>query len=201
MPKLISEGICMCFYKAIIQSMFKHVASGNGSLVSILQSYFQIFNVKHIDWSLAELIWTTKNCRISSVSVSLDKLYELRNFTNTNRRNCPKRSFFNSTNRQTRVKNIFRKVAFLLNTVGQKSKYGCHPPFHPPPHFLSPFFTNFVSHPPKINELDTVVTITPVLRPWHPLKIWNMHKVPLRFVFGLLFSLLSTAYSQFQSSY
>ena len=43
------EGICMCFNKAIIQSMFKHVASENGPLVSILQSYSQIFIVKHID--------------------------------------------------------------------------------------------------------------------------------------------------------
>ena len=44
------EGICMCFYKAIIQSMFKHVASENAQLVLILQSYSQIFVVlKHID--------------------------------------------------------------------------------------------------------------------------------------------------------
>ena len=27
------EGICMCFYKAIVQSMFKHVVSENGPLV------------------------------------------------------------------------------------------------------------------------------------------------------------------------
>ena len=27
------EGICMCFYKAIVQSMFKHVASENAPLV------------------------------------------------------------------------------------------------------------------------------------------------------------------------
>ena len=44
------EGICMYFYKAIVQSMFKHVASENGPLVLILQSYSQIFIVsKHID--------------------------------------------------------------------------------------------------------------------------------------------------------
>ena len=49
MPKLMSEGICICFNKAIVQSMFKHVASGNGSLVLILQSRSQIFIVKHID--------------------------------------------------------------------------------------------------------------------------------------------------------
>ena len=35
--------------KAIVQSMFKHVASRNGSLVLILQTYSQIFIVKHID--------------------------------------------------------------------------------------------------------------------------------------------------------
>ena len=39
------EGICMCFYKAIVQSMFKHVASVNGPLVLKLQSYSQIFIV------------------------------------------------------------------------------------------------------------------------------------------------------------
>ena len=44
----MSEGICMCFDMAIVQSMFKHVASENGPLVLILQNYFQIFIVKHI---------------------------------------------------------------------------------------------------------------------------------------------------------
>ena len=49
-PKLMLEGICMCFYKAIVQSMFKHVASENGPLVLILQSYSQIFiALKYID--------------------------------------------------------------------------------------------------------------------------------------------------------
>ena len=43
----MSEGICMCFNKAIVQSMFKHVASG--PLVLMLQTYSQIFIVKHID--------------------------------------------------------------------------------------------------------------------------------------------------------
>ena len=52
----------MCFDKAIISSMFKHVASENDPLVLILQSYSQIFIVKHIDLNLVELIWTTKNC-------------------------------------------------------------------------------------------------------------------------------------------
>ena len=69
------EGICMCFYKAIVQSMFKHVASENGPLVLVLQSYSQIFIVlKHIGWNLVELIWTTKNCEISSVSGLVTKL-------------------------------------------------------------------------------------------------------------------------------
>ena len=44
------EGICMSLYKAIVQNMFKHVASENGPLVLIMQSYSQIFIVlKHID--------------------------------------------------------------------------------------------------------------------------------------------------------
>ena len=73
MPKFMSEGpgsegICMCFNKAIVQSMFKHVVSENGPLVLILQTYSQIFIVKRIDWNLVELIFTTKNCEISSVS-------------------------------------------------------------------------------------------------------------------------------------
>ena len=58
----------MCFNKAIVPRMFKHVASENGPLVVILQSYSQIFIVKHIDLNLVELTWTTKNCEISSVS-------------------------------------------------------------------------------------------------------------------------------------
>ena len=58
----------MCFNKAIVPSMFKHVASENGPLVLILQSYSQIFIVKHIDLNLVELTWTIENCEISSVS-------------------------------------------------------------------------------------------------------------------------------------
>ena len=73
MPKLMSEGICVCFNKAIVPSMFKHVASENGPLVSILQSYSQIFIAKHIDRDLVELIWTTKSCEISSVSGLMTK--------------------------------------------------------------------------------------------------------------------------------
>ena len=69
------EGICMCFYIAIVQNMFKHVASENGPLVLILQSYSQIFiPLKQIDWNLVELTWTTKNCEISSVSGLVTKL-------------------------------------------------------------------------------------------------------------------------------
>ena len=72
------EGICMCFYKAIVQSMFKHVSSENVPLVLILQSYSQLFIVlKHIDCNLVELIWTTKNCDISSVSGLLTKFLVL----------------------------------------------------------------------------------------------------------------------------
>ena len=67
MLKLMSERICICFNKAIVRRMFKHVASENGPLVLILQSYSQIFIVKHIDLNLVELIWTTKNCSVSGV--------------------------------------------------------------------------------------------------------------------------------------
>ena len=72
----MSEGTCMCFNKANVQSMFKHVASENGPLVLILQNYSQIFIVNHIDWNLVELIWTTKNCEISSVSGLVTKLLD-----------------------------------------------------------------------------------------------------------------------------
>ena len=44
------EGICMCFYKAIVQSMFKHVASEYAPLGLILQSYSQIFIVLKAHW-------------------------------------------------------------------------------------------------------------------------------------------------------
>ena len=64
----------MCFNKAIVQSMFKHVASENGPLVLLLQSYSQIFIVKPTDLNLVELIWTSKYCEISSVSGLVTKL-------------------------------------------------------------------------------------------------------------------------------
>ena len=71
MPKLMSEEICMCvlcFNKGITPITFKHVASENRPSVLILQSYSQIFIVKYIDLNLVELVCTTKNCEISSVS-------------------------------------------------------------------------------------------------------------------------------------
>ena len=73
----MSEGICMRFNKAIVQSMFKHVASGNGPLVLILQSRSQMFIVKHIDWNLVELIWTTTIYEMSSVYGLVTKLSDL----------------------------------------------------------------------------------------------------------------------------
>ena len=57
----------MCFNKAIVRNMFKHVAAENGPLVLILQSYSQIFIVKQIDQNLVELIWTTKSCSVSGL--------------------------------------------------------------------------------------------------------------------------------------
>ena len=57
----------MCLNKAIVRNMFKHVASENDPLVLILQSYSQIFIVKHIDLNLVELIWTTKSCSVSGL--------------------------------------------------------------------------------------------------------------------------------------
>ena len=63
----------LCFNRVIVPRTFKHVASENGPLVLILQSYPQIFYVKHIELNLVELIWTTKNCKISSVSSLLTK--------------------------------------------------------------------------------------------------------------------------------
>ena len=61
------------------------------------------------------------------------------------------------------VLKINRRVAFLLSTVGQKSQnmVVTHP--------ATPLF--FVTHPPKINELDTVVTTPLSSDPDHPLKI------------------------------
>ena len=60
--------VCVFVFIGIVPSTFKHVESENGPLVLILQSYSQIFIVKHIDLNLVELVCTTKNCEISSVS-------------------------------------------------------------------------------------------------------------------------------------
>ena len=58
-------------------------------------------------------------------------------------------------------KNICQKESgiFLSSTARQKNQniVVTHPST---PLFLSPFFKNFVTHPPKINELDTAVTAT-----------------------------------------
>ena len=100
----------MCFNKAIVQNMFKHVASDNGPLVLILQSNSQIFIVKHIDRNLVELIWTSKNSEISSVSGlvtalrPVKKFYQLPNFTNAKRKICPTCFFFNLINRHMCIK-------------------------------------------------------------------------------------------------
>ena len=40
-------------------------------------------------------------------------------------------------NRQTRVKSIQESCIFIEYSRTKKSKYGCHPPFHPPPIFCS----------------------------------------------------------------
>ena len=130
MPKLISEGICMCFNKTIVQSMLKHVISENGPLVLILRSYSQIFHYKSHRFKFAKSSRTdmdhqklrNKFCFWPGDKAfrPVKKFYELRNFKNTNRKVSPKCSFFNLMNRQTRVK---RKVAFFLSsTVGQKSQ-------------------------------------------------------------------------------
>ena len=47
-------------------------------------------------------------------------------------KNLPKCSFFNLINRHICIK-INKKVAFLIQySRTKKSKYCCHPPFHPP---------------------------------------------------------------------
>ena len=62
-------------------------------------------------------------------------------------------------------------MAFLSSRVGLKSQniVVTHPTA---PYFLSPLFKTFATHPPKINEFDTVVTPT-LTTP----KIWNVHSV------------------------
>ena len=82
-----------------------------------------------------------------------------------NRENCPKCSFFNSMNRQTRVK-INGKVAFLSSTAGYEVNILLSPTLLPPifcPHFfklLSPTLPKLVnlillSPPPLSSYPDT----------------------------------------------
>ena len=99
----------------------------------------------------------------------IKKFYELRNFTNMKRKDCPKCSFFNLVSRQMRVK-INKKVALFIEYSTDKKVKILLSPTLPTPMFLSPFI---VTHPPKINELVTFVTATPVLRHWHPPKVWT----------------------------
>ena len=81
---------------------------------------------------------------------------------------------FLSFNEQANVyKNKQESDIFYLVQKDEKVKILLSPTL-PPPYFMSPFFKNFVTHPPKINELDTVVTPTLVLRPLQPPKIWNV---------------------------
>ena len=104
----------MCFYKAIIQSMFKHVASENGPLVLILQSYS----------NLVELIWTTKNCEKKFCFWPGDKALK------------PVKKATNYETLQIRTEKIVQNAAFesgifcRANSI-KKSKYCSHPPFHP----------------------------------------------------------------------
>ena len=74
-------------------------------------------------------------------------------------------------NTQVRMKK--QELAFLLSTIGQKSQniVVTHPST---PYLLSPFFKTFVTHPPKINELDTAVTATPDTTTLHK-NICNVH--------------------------
>ena len=52
------EGISMCFYKVIVQSMFKHVASENGQLVLTLDSEARMPKIKvNINWLKLNFAW------------------------------------------------------------------------------------------------------------------------------------------------
>ena len=66
-------------------------------------------------------------------------------------------------------KNKQESDTFLSSTVGRKSQniVVTHPAT---PHFLLPSFKTFVTHPPKINESDNVVTPTPSSDPDNPPK-------------------------------
>ena len=77
------------------------------------------------------------------------EVYELQNFTNTNRKNYPKGSYF----------------SYFLSSQWHKKSQNTVVTHQSTPYFSSQFFKTFVTHPPNINKLDTVVTPTPVLRP------------------------------------
>ena len=67
-------------------------------------------------------------------------------------------------------------MAFFCQASGtKKSKYCCHPPSPPPPPIFCRCSLKLLSPPSQHYELDTVVTLTSVLRPWHPPKIWSVH--------------------------
>ena len=95
--------------------------------------------MKHIDWNLVELIWTTKNCKINSVSGLRTKLSDQQRSSMNYKtlliwkeKIAQKSVFLNLMNMQMHVK-INRKVAFFIEYSGtKKSKSCCHPPFHPP---------------------------------------------------------------------
>ena len=84
----------------------------------------------------------------------------------------------NYKNLQIGIEKIIQNAVFLnwhfcrASSI-KKSKYCCYPPFHP--HIFCRFKT-FVTHPPNINKLDTVVTPPLSSNPDTPKrKIWNVH--------------------------
>ena len=80
---------------------------------------------------------------------------------------------------------INRKATFLSSTVGRKSQniVVTHPST---PYFLSSFFKTFVTHPPKINELDSVVTPQ------------NLERAPCGAIFSKILHLNSEIFLHFQ---
>ena len=73
------------------------------------------------------------------------------------RKNCPTCSFFNIINRQMCIE-INRKVAFLIKySRTKKSKYCCHPPFHPP--IFCRHFSNLLS--PTLPKLMNWILLSP----------------------------------------
>ena len=117
--------------------------SGTESCEGCLQIQF-----KHLPPQLALKLSLV---RLQSLQTSKE-VYEVRNFTNTNRKNCPKCSFL--------------KWHFFCQASSIKSKYCCHPPFHPPTvrrHSLKllspalPILMNWIllSPPPLSSDPDT----------------------------------------------